>query len=509
MIDPLEEPIKNPPDDSVFSPPLNHNNNHVDPLPQHTYATHKLPSFIEMISSQKSRSNSSSSPTMNTSNEYSPPNNKLDTNDALNTHTESNRTFCNDEESVHAIDLSTTSGSLVVHGAKNTDPVVRPNNGNQSTINQYIAKNPNLTFKGTGDIMNMDIIFENVSIEEDTTIGNDSKTTTSSGDDDGGVNEVETMNESAAEEHVSIDNVSDSQVEHVDIDGVHYQIITIENANEKSEELDDENQVSIEQTSVQSDLSATVNEVSEIDNSIPVIGLDSNEVVIISNLDVAAEVETGDLALVQSTNEIPLTNTPKVESISNNTGYSIDSCVSIVKDETIPKPVQSSENTANDRKRKRKVVPLLENNKRTRRSNANHSNDNKTNEQTKQHKPIEQPYAPSDNQTEEKPVEHHEQIETTVKAESSTNIQGADNNETPLDTTDSGIQLKAEPAQSDTDASERNFMDSLVVVESQDPNDSNRTIHEVYVVDPDTNEMSEKPLDLPDHVIQRIRLAIS
>lgn len=481
----------------MFSPPLNHNNNHVDPLPQHTYATHKLPSFIEMISSQKSRSNSSSSPTTNTSNEYSSPNHKSVTNDALNTHIESNGSFGNDEESVHAIDLSTTSGSVVVHGAKTNDPVQRPNIGDQSTINQYIAKNPNLTFKGTGDIMNMDIIFENVSIEEDTSIGNDSKPTMSSrvDDDDDGVNEP------VAEEHVSIDNVSDSQVEHVDIDGVHYQIITIENPNEKSEQLNDESQVSVEQTGMDSDLSATVNEASTIDNSMPVIGLDSNGVVIISNLDVAAEVETGNIPLEPSTNEIPLTNSPNVESISNNTEHSIDSSVSIVKDETTSQAVQSSENTATDRKRKRKVVPLLENNKRTRRCNVNRSNDTKTIEQTKQHKPIEQLNVPSDNQT-----------EITVKAESSVNIETAENNATPKltsDTTDSDNQLKEESSQNDTESSERNFMDSLVVVESQDSNDPNRTIHEVFVVDPDTNEMSEKPLDLPDHVIQRIRLAIS
>lgn len=50
-----------------------------------------------------------------------------------------------------------------------------------------------------------------------------------------------------------------------------------------------------------------------------------------------------------------------------------------------------------------------------------------------------------------------------------------------------------------------NPMDSLVIVESRDPANPDRIIHEVHVRCPLTNEISEQPLDLPDEVIQRIR----
>lgn len=71
-----------------------------------------------------------------------------------------------------------------------------------------------------------------------------------------------------------------------------------------------------------------------------------------------------------------------------------------------------------------------------------------------------------------------------------------------------------EVAQHDAEASEAeaagesNLMDSLVVVESQDPQNPDRIIHEVYVMCPETQQLSEQPLDLPDEVIQRIRLSM-
>uniref|UniRef100_A0A8D8P4G9 Transcription factor TFIIIB component B'' homolog n=1 Tax=Culex pipiens TaxID=7175 RepID=A0A8D8P4G9_CULPI len=48
-------------------------------------------------------------------------------------------------------------------------------------------------------------------------------------------------------------------------------------------------------------------------------------------------------------------------------------------------------------------------------------------------------------------------------------------------------------------------INSLVLVESQDTQNPGRTIYEIYVADPDTGKLSEKPLDVPDDVIENIR----
>lgn len=49
------------------------------------------------------------------------------------------------------------------------------------------------------------------------------------------------------------------------------------------------------------------------------------------------------------------------------------------------------------------------------------------------------------------------------------------------------------------------FLYSLVVVESQDANDKDKTVWKVYFVCPETKKMSDEPLDLSDEVIQKIR----
>lgn len=48
-------------------------------------------------------------------------------------------------------------------------------------------------------------------------------------------------------------------------------------------------------------------------------------------------------------------------------------------------------------------------------------------------------------------------------------------------------------------------INSLVLVESQDTNDPTKTIYEIYVTDPETGKLSEKPLDVPGDVIENIR----
>uniref|UniRef100_A0A182PJG3 Transcription factor TFIIIB component B'' Myb domain-containing protein n=1 Tax=Anopheles epiroticus TaxID=199890 RepID=A0A182PJG3_9DIPT len=48
-------------------------------------------------------------------------------------------------------------------------------------------------------------------------------------------------------------------------------------------------------------------------------------------------------------------------------------------------------------------------------------------------------------------------------------------------------------------------INSLVLVESQDSVDPNKTFYEIYVSNPDTGQLSEKPLDVPADVIESIR----
>lgn len=69
--------------------------------------------------------------------------------------------------------------------------------------------------------------------------------------------------------------------------------------------------------------------------------------------------------------------------------------------------------------------------------------------------------------------------------------------------------VKASTSNPSTSSESGNLMDSLVVVESQDPADPNKTIHEVYVMCPKTKQLSEQPLDLPDEVIQKIRMSMT
>lgn len=48
-------------------------------------------------------------------------------------------------------------------------------------------------------------------------------------------------------------------------------------------------------------------------------------------------------------------------------------------------------------------------------------------------------------------------------------------------------------------------INSLVLVESQDTTTPGKTIYEIYVIDPATGKLSEKPLDVPEDVIENIR----
>lgn len=172
--------------------------------------------------------------------------------------------------------------------------------------------------------------------------------------------------------------------------------------------------------------------------------------------------------------------------------------VDVEQDEKSPPPIalikseiKTEENIPNPLpplKRKNKLLPVLvDRNKKLRRMNENNvaKESELLNEVNKS-----EAVSESSNKT-------AENLELKVESSSNDNPDNEDivDNE----------NRDASPSTS----GENNFMDSLVVVESQDPNDPSRTIHEVYVVCPRTKQLSEQPLDLPDDVIQKIRMSLN
>uniref|UniRef100_U5EM50 Putative neuroproteinsis n=1 Tax=Corethrella appendiculata TaxID=1370023 RepID=U5EM50_9DIPT len=51
-------------------------------------------------------------------------------------------------------------------------------------------------------------------------------------------------------------------------------------------------------------------------------------------------------------------------------------------------------------------------------------------------------------------------------------------------------------------------INSLVLVESQDMRNPEKTIYEIYIMSPETGKLSEKPLDVPEHIVESIRSII-
>lgn len=463
-----------------------------------------------------------------------------------------------DEESMHAIDLSTTAATApapstpppppppqqIIDGATNSGQAAGQhppinNNGNSvvavvvddnstnesvqisSQYSQYIAKNPNLTFKGdNGDIMNMDIIFENVSIEEDTSI-----TSTAS----------VPIPPATSNVRVDIDSNNGAEtVEHLNIGGVHYQIITINEDNaavvpaednvaavtefvQQEGEREEEVASDVSQMSVIIDEYEQVNANDDDNGNNNHIMIDTN-MMVMSNLDVAAEEE-----MAGETDEL----LPTVPPLSPQNVKSEDETGAVLRPSTArpAEPIQPSENRAASgaRKRKPKIIPVLAQSKRMRQ---NHPNNNADGQRSVQSSSPEKVPPKWDHET----SAHFES--TAVQANAMNVFQSEQDTEQTFSTfahaehdecdriedgddddddseCKSHIKHERHQTNADDDMPERSFLDSLVVVESQDPNEPNHTIYEVFVVDPDTNEMSEKPLDLPEHVIQRIRLAMS
>lgn len=519
----MENSPKIPSVESILSPfSLGHNNNnHFDALPQHTYATHKLPSFTEMISSQKSRQSSQST--------ESDPNSDIPIDFSTNANKSQSSNLHEIDQSIgQAIDLSTTSESRrrVVKGNKSIENTSITKD--DSPIGQYIAENPNLTFKGTGDIMNMDIIFENVSIEEDVTIGSNvtiQESTTETVECD-----IQTIDESPI-----VTTISKSQIEQVQIDDIQYEIVTLENTNENPKELcvQDGNDttkdsfVHTEEEAAKNILVSTSTRLGE-DNAMEQNYLDQNQELVV--------VVMSDSNLNTSVSKDETVEEPKVAE-TNNTDVQSQNHTSNVTDQNPsgrPNVIQSTQNNGNERKR-RKVVPLLTNNKRPKRGTVNKMND-VAEPKTADIPSMDQPTKPEREESQpeivntqsetlktepeavktEKLRSEPENLVTFDKETAAVHHGDNDNDQIPEQTigATNEIDQTMDESRADSDSDNDNdndvhsgsFMDSLVVVESQDPNGV--TVHEVYVVDPETNEMSDKPLDLPDHVIQRIRLSM-
>lgn len=427
-----ENTTKNLINDSLLSPvPLN-NNNHVDTLPTHTYATHKLPNFTEMLSTQKkivpTQQFTSQTNLIDDQHATSPNHNQIPADDKVNIATDiriENQSIKHRE-----------NGQLIVD--------------NETLIERYVDKNPNLNLKSdSADIMNMDIIFENVPIEEDTSVNMERSL-----NNDGGT----AMTPPAA----VVSN--DATVEKLNINGIQYEIIT----------LDEQQQQST------SDRTNVINLENEPVNDQFVYN--SNDMVIVepSTMDIAAEVETSDG--LESWNTYPTDGDGEkcVEPPSDSEQKSIkneEEEMATIKTEQIPINPDLSK-----RKRKPKIIPLL--NKRPRRSKL--IDTTKTDQKSEiiidePSSVVSQTAIDNENATEENvlPKKEEEEAEEEEKCNDAT--------------------------ATDNDGS---FMNSLVVVESQDPNDLNKTLYEVFVVDPITKQMSERPLDLPDDVIQRIRMSM-
>lgn len=467
----------------------------------------------------------------------------------------------NASSSIETIDDSVPV-SLVVHrrncaDSKESTAAVHGSNGsnqvfvNDPKMDRFIAKNPNLTFKGDSDIMNMDIIFDNVSIEEDETITANTSHIPST-------EIVET----------SVSAVAQSQIERVDIDGVQYEIITLNNTNNQAVPIaenslpngSDENVINIDNSApsneevrtdtVHTTVASGEKAADQTENAYDQYMYNEDGVVIMSVLDVAAEVEATDEAsevsnVWQETETASIFVPEQSESNEIQTDESIyvpNATENLVEDsrennecsaedekpsETNNQTEQSGEkrSAAPQPIRKRKPPPcLVSRNKRPRP------------EPTVQKSVVEKSTSKivsEEEETAKQPESKNVVAEPSpeLKGDSSSDIDVPTTNEAALtdddhqqpppsenqsneentsgDINDSGQNVDPDEDEEDADAkSQKNsFMDSLVVVESQDPHNPSKTIHEVYVMCPKTNKMSEKPLDLPDDVVQQIRMA--
>lgn len=471
---------KNLLNDLLLSPmSLNHNNNHVDALPTHTYATHKLPSFTEMLSTQKSTK--ISSPVAYTS-QNSPSG--VDTR-------QSNKLIDEDTTSQNGISEIHSPASPLPLPLRLRLPSPLPShhqNGtathiiinNETLIDRYGDKNPNLNLKNDSeDIMNMDIIFENVPIEEDTSVIVEAHSPLQHIE----ANRSNSLDSSKMKaESSSIGTTADK----VNINGVQYEIITL-NENQKTNEAT--NVINIEEVQNTIDSDQYV--------------FNTNDVVIVAppvlDASMPAEVDTIDTNYSSVNAAFNPENSSQIEQSSITNEADVKQIV--IKSENASETKDIKCDMTTERKRKRKIVPVL--NKRPRRPNLNEPVAEiaaATTISAPEHQSLQSLTSSqlqrSDQQVSTQPESDLKSTETQIDIEP--NIVKTE------EETEKEIKAETSTASNEDD----NFMNSLVVVESQDPNDVDKIIHEVFVIDPITKQMSERPLDLPDDVIQRIRLSM-
>lgn len=459
------------------------------PIRSPTYATHKLPSFKEMISSHKSSS-------FNTNNNHLAA--SVDKDESVERVTENPQSSdlivipTNDETLVPAT-LAPIGGTATVSETNNitvTGCTMGPSSLiNGTVIDPYIAKNPNLTYKANADdIMSMDIIFDNVPIEEDPTIGN------------------------------NMTIIHDTSTPSVATENIHYEIIELNGSNQSGSlvqhQLPEANYSQLDDSS--NDGILVIDETVQSPIEYNDIVIDSNDVVIVSSPALPPASSQNDVAIAVSRkqshddeNTWPETTTrsspnfiqstpDKPEEIEIKQKRTRRPKTIPLNSETAAKPAETSQKLCDGKEtiaasstRKRKPLPaLIGRNKKSK-------------------KEISQPVK-TDTVVGNKTILSTELdkiadtvVAVTVDSEPSTSSHSYEQ-ETQFVRNDEDADDKNDTNDSDAN----NFMNSLVVVESQDPNDPHKTIHEVYVVCPETKKMSDQPLDLPDAVIQRIRLSM-
>lgn len=485
--------------DAIKSPvPLNYNNNHVETLPVHTYATHKLPNIIEMLSNRKKSkalvSYTSQAVPIRVVNHKETSQIEMD---SCIKRIEPNESVemelrVNDQHPDESV-ISATSETQ----KNGTNHLIM---NNETMINHFGDKNPNCNLKGeSNDIMNMDIIFENVPIEEDTSV----------------IVETQPMTHSPI------------------IDGVQYEIITLNKV--QTPIIDDEtNVIDMDEISAVT-ATATVTVTARETTTKMAIGTVSN------NRSNEKDRLNGDFEIKHPTDdsnakhysqsiivdykkfELPIEQlNRKIPCERISTKKEGEETVKETKEEGSQEVTDAQKPVANcilDRKRKRKLVPVF--NKRPRRTNLI-----KPPELKVQNENADAEAEPLKIEQAEEPVS----TEKHIRNESPAMVSNENGNSASIEQNDEGIVVakaceKNKNTQTDADqpnepkscksadqgedvGDENSFMNSLVVVESQDPNDLSKTLYEVFVVDPVTKEMSEKPLDLPDDVIQRICMSM-
>lgn len=535
--------------DAIQSPvPLNYNNNHVENLPVHTYATDKLPSIIEMLSTR----NKNSAPVSYTS--QAMPNGVENHKETSQIKTDSNIERIEPSESAEEEELGMNDQHPDESIISETSEIQENGTNhlilnNETLINRFGDKNPNLSLKGeSNDIMNMDIIFENVPIEEDTSVL------------------VETQTIPMTHSSVLVGTQTIPITHSPTIDGVQYEIITL-NEDQTPTINNETNVIDMDEISAE-----TATQTKTVTATEMAIGTDtscgvyaSNEVVVVDqsqSVEMAAQIEIGNNNN-RSDEEEPVNGDYEITQPIDYSNAKHHSQPIIIDDKKFELPIEQSdpkkcpceqntkkEETLNetkgeggqemrdaeqkpitisilDRKRKRKPVPVL--NKRPRRTNLvkppepkvqNERADADPNAEPLKIEQFKEPVAseileytsPADVNVETKQEEASNEngISNSIEQNGAVSIdaeaceQNEKNNNSDADQPD-----EPEPVdQDDGDSDENSSMNSLVVVESQDPNDLSKTLYEVFVVDPVTKQMSEKPLDLPDDVIQRIRMSM-